>query len=312
VSCHYYNEKEIARGGYYELPYVVDRWVKDSVLPYGWSPAWMVLPVVKQIQVMEKALTRGVQKQVDPTPLISDRSKFGKQTVSFDPGKPVMVKGTPLGGKPVEFAVSPARIDYGYEHLDRKQSQVIRAFYVDAVRDLSMRMGKSPLTATEVMARRDEVFRLLGPAIHRRNQELLVPLCERAYAAAKRFRLIPPAPRKLRGQSFNFEFTSTAALAQRKSEIEDITGWLGSVMPVFQLDQRSLANLDADRLVRHMAMLHNVAPKLLRRPEAVEQANQMAAQQQQMAQMMEMARSGGEAAAAAGEGAAAAQMAGLV
>jgi hypothetical protein len=75
LSLQGYEARCCLRVGYDDFPFMVPRFVKDSVSIYGRSPAMTALPDVKMLNKMSETTIRAAQKQVDP-PLMAPDDGF--------------------------------------------------------------------------------------------------------------------------------------------------------------------------------------------------------------------------------------------
>ncbi len=309
ASVHYHNWRELARRRFNRWPIVFSTWMNESDETYGRSPGWLVLPDAKLVQAYERACLRGYQKLVDPPIVVRDRSTIGKSQLSLDPGKMIAVNGG-LGGKDALTAlVSNARPDLGEHAIDRKVARINAAFFVDVMLQLSNRGGASPLKAAEAVGRREEVLRLMGPYVMRMHQQFLAQTADAVYAELQRRGTIEAPPREMRGEFFNFEFASTAALAQRRTEVDEMTGWLGAIAPFIQMQPQAAQQIiDVEAGILRSAELFALHPDLIKSPDAREQERQLAAQ----TETMQALAAGGMTAESVGKGAQAVQEAGLI
>lgn len=159
-----------------------------------------------------------------------------------------------------------------------------------------MRGNSSPLKAAEVYGRREEVFRVLGPVVMERQTQFVQRIANTVYRVLERQRLLPEAPRALEGERFNFEFASTAALAQRRSEVDDFLGFMTAASPLFQVDPNAARSLDTDAMLNRLASLYGVFPGALRDPEKVQAEIQAQEAAQNAAAMIQVAQGAGDAA----------------
>jgi hypothetical protein len=74
ASVYYHADTRmlLSEGGFDDFPFMVPRFVKDSVSTYGRSPAMNALPDVKMLNKMSEVTIRAAQKQIDPPLMVPD------------------------------------------------------------------------------------------------------------------------------------------------------------------------------------------------------------------------------------------------
>jgi hypothetical protein len=120
------------------------------------------------------------------------------------------------------------------------------------------------MTATEVLQRRDEQLRLMGPMVARLQTELLGPLIERSFAIMWRNGLLPAPPPSISGAPWKVEYLSPLALAQRASDAEATMRTLQAVAGLMQIDPKAANRVDTDAALRHLADRYGAPAPILR------------------------------------------------
>jgi hypothetical protein len=74
ASLYYHADtlQQLGEGGFDSFPFMVPRFVKDSVSTYGRSPSMNALPDVKMLNKMSEVTIRAAQKQIDPPMMAPD------------------------------------------------------------------------------------------------------------------------------------------------------------------------------------------------------------------------------------------------
>lgn len=303
-SVHILYDKNLIlrKGGFDEMPFLIARWTKVAGEVYGRSPGMQALPDLKMIQAMSKTILKAAQKATDPAIAIPDDGFLGPFRTA--PNSVNYYRAGAVSGEDIRVLEHRGRIDIGNDMMEQRREMIGRAFFVDQLQNVASRGDKSPLTATEVMQRREETLRTMSPQVTRMQAEFLGPLIERTFNLMARAGMIPPAPERIRGQELKVEFVSPAFLAQRTSEVDNITRWVQLVTPVAQTDPQTLALVfNTEEYIRTTADLLNIPPELVNSPKVVEQARQQMMKMQQMQQQTEMLRAAGEAEQSMGAGA---------
>jgi len=272
----------ISEGGFDDFPFMVPRFVKDSVSTYGRSPAMNALPDVKMVNKMSETTIRAAQKQIDPPLMVPDDGFV--LPVRTTPGALNFYRtGTRDRLEPLQIG---ANNPLGLNMEEQRRNAIRQAFYVD---QLLMSQGPA-MTATEVLQRNEEKMRLLGPVLGRLQSELLQPLISRSFALLLRSGLLPAAPEQLQGQDIDIEYVSPLAKAQRLTDLQsmlrgfEVMMQVGEIAPVMDY-------LDPDKLVQYLVEVTGIPARVIRSDQEVaelreEQAEQQAQQQQIEQQMM--------------------------
>lgn len=290
-------------GGFREFPYCIPRWSKRSGEDYGDGPGMDALPDVKLLNKLEELNLRGLAKVVDP-PLMAPHDGFlGPITTQpgginyFQPGLSSDERISPME--------TGARPDLGLEYIQAIEARVQRTFYTTW-----MNLPTRPnMTATEVLQRRDEQLRLLGPMVSRLQEELLGPLIERVFSIMWRAQLFPPPPEELAGTQWEVEYLSPLALSQKASDADAVVRWASALGQLAQFDPSALDVLDSHAAGRFLGDRYGVSQTVMRSErEAQGMAQQRQQQQAQAAQiegaqgMARAAKDGMGALAALGQG----------
>jgi len=282
----------LSEGGFDDFPFMVPRFVKDSVSIYGRSPAMTALPDVKMLNKMSETTIRAAQKQVDP-PLMAPDDGF-MLPIRTTPGSLNFYRaGTRDRLEPLQIG---ANNPLGLNMEEQRRQAIRQAFYVD---QLLLAQGQSMtatevlqrMTATEVLQRNEEKMRMLGPVLGRLQSELLQPLISRAFALLLRSGQLPPAPEELQGQDIDIEYVSPLAKAQKLTDLQSMLRGFEVMMQVAEIAP-VMDYLDTDRLVQYLVEVTGIPARVIRSDEEVARIRRQAAQaaqaqQQQQAVMME-------------------------
>ena len=272
VYYHLDSRSLISEGGFDDFPFMVPRFVKDSVSTYGRSPAMNALPDVKMVNKMSETTIRAAQKQIDPPLMVPDDGFV--LPVRTTPGALNFYRtGTRDRLEPLQIG---ANNPLGLNMEEQRRNAIRQAFYVD---QLLMSQGPA-MTATEVLQRNEEKMRLPGPVLGRLQSELLQPLISRSFALLLRNGLLPAAPEQLQDQDIDIEYVSPLAKAQKLTDLQSMLRGFEVMMQVAEIAP-VMDYLDSDKLVQYLVEVTGIPARVIRSDEEVAR---MRRQQQQEAQ----------------------------
>lgn len=270
----------VKKEGFYEDPNVVSRWTKIAGETYGRSPAMKSLPDIKMANKMMKAIIESAQMAVAPPVQIPNSGVL--LPVRMTPnGKNFYQAGSKDRIEPISVGSDPR---LGDAVLAQVHNRIIQAFFVD---QLSIREADR-MTATEVMQRRDEQLRTLGPLLGRQNNELLKKIIDRVFNILDRKGLLPDPPESIADRELKVQFTSQIAKAQKASEGESFIKSMQLIAPLAEAQPQILDNLDGDELSRFAAKIYGLPHEILRDTKDVKKLRRDRAEAQQ--QQMQMAQ----------------------
>jgi hypothetical protein len=288
---------ELTQGGFDELPYHVARWEKRSGEVYGSGPGHTALADIRMLNAIEETTIRAAQKIVDP-PLMAPDDGFlnpvktspgGMNYYRSDLSKDARIAPILTGGKP----------ELGLELANQKRESIRRTFHVDW---LNLPNGPD-MTATEVLQRRDEKLRLLGPLFGRMATEFLGPLLSRTFRIELKNGRLPPPPDVMRGRGLKVDYTSPIAQAQKAADAEGMQRVLGLAEQMLSAgDTEALDVVDTEETLRTAQRLYSAPGKMLRSRDEVAARRQQRQQAQAQTAAGQNMKDLGSAAAGAGKG----------
>lgn len=281
----------LERGGFHEMPYCIPRWSKRSGEDYGDGPGMDALPDTKLLNKLEELNLRGLAKVVDP-PLMAPNDGFLAPVTTQPGGINYYRAGEVQEGDRITPLITGARPDLGLEYIQALEGRIQRTFFVTWM-NLPTR---SNMTATEVLQRRDEQLRLLGPMVSRLQMEFLGPLIERVFKIMWRNRLFEAPPEELAGARWEVEYLSPLALSQKASDADAMMRWAGALGQMARFDPSALDILDTHAAGRFLGDRYGVSQSVMRSEADAQALNQQ--RQQQQAQMAQISGAQGIARAA--------------
>ena len=284
------SEHKIGESGFHELPYAVPRWDTASGELYGRSPGMIALPDAQSLNQMGKTLLRAGHKAVDPPLFVPDESVTG--TLRTWPGgityfDPDVLRAT--GGRDPVFPLQTGtNLPFGRDMQADGREQVWAAFFRNI---LNLPAGGPQMTATEVIERKDEFIRTVGPVFGRLEADYTSAVVERVFGVMFRAGAFPQPPEALRGRDVHFEYASPVERARKEIEAAAARRNVEVLAPYVQADPSLMDIFDGDKIVRAVSEANGLPQDWLRPREEVEamraqrvQAAQQAAQAFQAAQ----------------------------
>lgn len=277
----------IGEGGYEEMPFSFPRWSVDGGGTYGQGAAFLALADARVLNLMEAANLEAGQRAARPALLAPDRRAFPYE-VKASPGSVLYGAMTSSGRQLVQEMNIGRGTGLTLEMTARKADQIRDSLYFS----LMQLVGRTGMTATEVMERQEEKLRLMAPYLGRSQSEYLVPKVKRRFGLLWRAGQLPQPPQEIAGQRLDVKYTSVAALAAKSREGAAISRLLNDLAPLAQLQPRVMERLDPDGLVEALAEARGVPARVLLSREEADEIAQARQQQEQVMQGMAMADQG--------------------
>lgn len=289
------NSRILSVGGFEEFPAQTPRWNVISNDSYGKeSPGMRKLADIKMLQSIVEDLLIASKRVGDP-PLVSN-SDFN-QINSLPGGVSTAVDAVGgVGGISPLFQNYRPDLQALYAIIEKVEGAIERGFYNDLALLVSG-AESDRMTATEVVARNEEKFALLGPVLDKLNNELLKPLIDRTFNILTRQGFFDedgmyPLPPELADTELDIEYTSILAQAQKAVGLNNIDRFLERMSILAQLDPSALDRMDTDQIVELYGQ--NVPARALREVEEAIRIREDRAMQQQAAAQMAALESGAQ------------------
>ena len=290
------SEHMVAELGYFEFPFAVPRWDTASNELFGRSPGMLALPDANTLQAMGKTLLVAGQKEVDPPLMAASDSVSG--TPKTFPGGITYFDASALEGLGGNFPIRPlsqgANIPLGREMQNDVREQIFAAFFRNV---LNLPIDSPAMTATEVLERKDEFIRTIGPVFGRLEADYNTPVVDRSFRILMRAGAFPEAPDILDGSDVRFEYASPVEQARTQIESASFARHLELMAPLAAQQPEIWDNYDGDEIARDGPSVHGFPSRYVRPREDVEAARQARAQAQQAQALLDGA---GQAASLAG------------
>lgn len=280
-------------GGYYDFPAMVMRWQKVGGSRWGFSPAWIMLSDIKQLNTMQYMVDEAWSKEIDPPMKATDTAVIGE--LDNVPGGLTIVDGMenlqPLYNSRSNFPV-------GYEGIMQKQTAIRAGFFVD-----KLELRDSPaMTATEVQVRYERMLRLLAPTFGRLKADMLIPVVKGVFMRLLRFGELETPPESIKNAELDIEFTGPLARAMKGEVADGMERWLIGIENQAQIKPEVLDIVDYDEYNRKMAEQRGVPAVSMRSEKDVQKLRDERKQQEQEAIELAKMQAAGQGMKSLGEG----------
>lgn len=204
-------------GGYHEFPFAVPRWDTMSGESYGRSPAMIALPDANTLQAQGETILKAGQYATLP-PIFAPSDSIVAPS-KIQPGRYAYYDLDAAVGQRIAQPIFPLQtggnIPVGRDMQNDARDQVWAAFFRNI---LNLPTSGPQMTATEILQRRDEFIRTIGPVFGRLEADYLSPLVERVFGIMLRAGAFDPIPDILAGQAARFEFRSPVERVRKQVE----------------------------------------------------------------------------------------------
>lgn len=292
---------KLAEGGFHEFPFGIPRWDTSSGEDLGRGPGMIALPDSDTLQSMGETILIAGQRAADP-PLAAPNdgsfsavNTFPGGLTYYDVETANVVRGNPFF--PIEGGMN---LPISRDMQRDTREQIFAAFYRNI---LNLPVEGPQMTATEVIQRKQELIREVGPVFGRRETDYLAFIAERTFAIMLRGGAFAPIPEILQGQNIRFRYGSVIKRIAMQIEASAAKMW---AMEQIELStatgrQEPIDLINMDELGRLSAEAAGVPEKVVNGTNMVEQIRQARAEAMQaqeeaamVAQSVEMAKTGAE------------------
>lgn len=284
----------VEEGGYDEMPVFVSRFSRWGQTVWGYSPAFLMLPEVRQINYVVQYRDALTELYAYPR-MLYPSSLSGE--VDLRPGGITVYDDTKPDAVPREW-MTQGKIEATEDILQQKREMINKAFFVNLFQMLDQLADKR-MTAYEISQRVAEKLEGFTPFFHRYTTERINPLLKRVFAILLRqgklgqppaSLLVPSGDGKMGMAIPDVVMTSRVAMAMKATQNNGIMQTLQVLQEMVQVKPEILDNFDTDELVRTLARNNSVPANILIDKTKMEVVRQQRAKMQQQQMQIEQAQ----------------------
>jgi hypothetical protein len=242
---------EVSVGGFHEFPFVVPRWDTNSGEDYGRSPGMIALPDSNTLQAQGETMLVAGQRAADP-PLFAPNDGTFTEANTYPGGISYYDAelATAMRGNPIFPLLPGTNMPLTREmQLDTRQ-QIVNAFFKNI---LNLPVEGPQMTATEIIERKQEFIREVGPVFGRLETDYTGPMVERAFAIMLRGNGFLPIPPVLQGRNIRFEYESPIKKIRQQIEAAAAQMLIAEALQISTVKPDVLDNINFDGYVRFRA-----------------------------------------------------------
>ncbi len=247
----------IEESGFEEWPFATPRWDTESGETYGRSPGMLALPDSRTLQQQGKTILKAGHMAVEP-PLMAPHESIVRGP-SLVPGGITYYNAAAMRNAGLRDPIRPlftgAQIPLAREMQADVREQIFAAFFRNV---LNLPTSGPAMTATEIVERKEEFVRTIGPVFGRLEADYMAPMVERAFGILLRQGKFPPPPEELQGQEISFEFASPVEKVRRQLDTMNAVRTIEMIAPFVQADPAIMDNFNGDEIARDAAEFNSM------------------------------------------------------
>ena len=295
VYASFYEEVEAAhplsRGGFYTFPLQFPVWERAPSEDYGRGPGHNALADIRALNIMKRDFLITGNFQARPVNLAADDDAL--DPVHMAPGKTLYGAINPQTGRAMVQQYAPGGDLVITETILQQQREAIRDAFFFTLMQL---VGRTGMTATEVLERQEEKLRLIGPHVGNINHGFFSPLIFRRFDMMWRMGMLPPPPEGLADAVLSVRYESPMAKIQKSADGAAISRAVATAAGWAQFNPDVMDVFDLDRAAMLMSDAYAAPASIIRDPR---QVRALRDQRQQMTALAQAVQLGGEGASMA-------------
>ncbi len=259
----------LAEGGFHEFPFIIPRWDTSSGESLGRSPGMIALPDADTLQAMGETILIAGQRAADP-PLAAPNdgsfdaiNTFPGGLSYYDVETAINLRGNPFF--PIE---SGTNLPISRDMQADTREQIRNAFFKNV---LNLPIRGPEMTATEILQRREEWMREIGPILGKLEADYTAPMVERGFMIMLRAGAFLPIPRALQGRNIIFKYESPVKRIQKQIAAAAARIWALETAELAQIKPEAIDIINEDEIVRFGAEALGIPRRLVNSAEIVAQ-----------------------------------------
>lgn len=258
---------DLAEGGYFEFPFAVPRWSRQTGEVYGRGQGEIALPDIRTLNKATESRLQAWALALRPPLLARHRGVIGR------------IRMTPAGITSVRDKDSLTPLEAGTRFdVANFQEQDIRMSIKEIFFNNQLELpDKSIITATEADRRVEMMMRILGPTLGRLDDELLRVKIDRLFAIMLRSGVLDPIPLEVIEAArsnlgdIEVEYDGPLAKAQRASQLVSTAEFLELIPVMEEMQPGTRDNVNFDEILRDSHASRSLPAQYLRDGEEVTQ-----------------------------------------
>jgi hypothetical protein len=143
------------------------------------------------------------------------------------------------------------------------------------------------MTATEILERKDEFLRTVGPVIGRLEADYIGVVPRRCFQILARARVFRDLPPRLRGSPLRFEVASAVEQARRQIEAAGAARAMELLAPFLSANPELIDNFDTDAIARDLPEIFALPRGWLRSQREVFEMREARLRGEQLAELLQ-------------------------
>lgn len=260
-------EHLLREGGFHEFPYVVPRWDTTSGEDHARSPGMIALPDAETLQAMGETLLVAGERAADPPLFAPDDGSFDPLN-TFPGGVSYYDVATAerMRGNPFFTLDNGTNVPITLELMQDRREIIFNAFFRHV---LNLPVFDHQMTATEIIERKEEFIREIGPVFGRLETDYTAPTVERCFNILLRAGSFRPIPDILLGKGIRFEYASPIKAARDRVEAMAAREWVLEQIEFSEADPTALDLVNFEEYGRISARARGVPTAIINDRETV-------------------------------------------
>lgn len=282
------HDDEISRSGYFDFPVATPRWDTSSGEFNARSPASIALGDILSLQQVGKTILKAGHLAVEP-PLVAPHNAIVGRAKIYPGGMTYYnadaISGYGRSAPPVQPLYNNLNLPYGQEIQKDLRDQVERAFLRHII---NLPIDGPQMTATEIMQRRQEFLRMVGPVLVRLEADYSGHLAERVFNLMRANNALMDPPEVLLEAGVRFSFISPIFKILKQAEMDAYRLWMEDMAMLAQTKGPHVFDqVDEDVVAREAAMVRGMPQRWLNPVEKIGEIRERRAKLEEMARMKE-------------------------